>query len=298
MYVRLKTELRDALELVLLPGLAAVLPWPWCFALFKHMARWHWLYRAPSALALQQARLRGFAGGDEAYWLWQRKLVTLVDHADFYLVRTRRVAWMRRHFEVTGSWPLPARAGLLCTFHWGAGMWSLPHAAAAGLKVHAMVAPLDGAHFAGRQVLLAYAKARTAIVAKMLGCATLDVSSSLLPALRALKKNEQLLAVVDVPADQVSTSQSIELLGMRARVPRALLRLAVDQKIPVTIFLVGLNTNTGRRFLRLRQFGIYSDLDVLIRDVFLVLDAAILESPAVWHFWGEAERFFGPETPP
>ena len=298
MWVRLKTELRDALELVLLPGLAAVLPWPWCFALFKRAAHWGWLYRAATALALQQARARGFVGADVAHWLWVRKLITLVDHADYYLVRTRRIGWVKRHFEVTGNWPLPAKAGLLCTFHWGAGMWSLPHVADAGLKVHALVAALDGAHFAGRRVLHAYAKARTAIVAKTLGCATLDVSSSLLPALRALRSNEQLLAVVDVPADQVSTSQTIELLGLRARVPRALLRLAVQQQIPVTLFLVGLNSDNGRRFLRLRQLGIYADLDTLIRDVFLVLEFAIAESPAAWHFWGEAERFFDAEPLP
>ena len=31
---RLRREGRDVLELVLLPGLAAVLPWPVCFKLF------------------------------------------------------------------------------------------------------------------------------------------------------------------------------------------------------------------------------------------------------------------------
>jgi len=296
MLVRLKTELRDALELVLLPGLAAVLPWPWCFALFKRMARWRWLYRAVSAGALQQARVLGLAGGDEAHWLWGRKLVTLVDHADYYLMRTRRVAWMKRHMDVTGNWPLCSQAGLLCTFHWGAGMWSLPHAATAGLRVHALVAPLNGEHFAGRRVLHAYAKARTAMVAKVLGCVTLDVSSSLLPAMRALKKNDQLLAVVDVPADQVSSSETIKLLSLTARVPRALLRLAVEQQIPVTIFLVGFNTDSGRRFLRLKQLGVYADVTALIHDVFSVLEEAILENPAAWHFWGEAARFFSSET--
>jgi hypothetical protein len=110
--------------------------------------------------------------------------------------------------------------------------------------------------------------------------------------LRALKKNEQVLAVVDVPADQVSASQSIRLLGLQARVPRALFRLAVEQQIAITIFLMGLRSADGQRFLRLRQLGVYSDVDALIRDVFLALEHAIVENPAAWHFWGEAERFF------
>lgn len=292
---RLRTELRDLLELVLLPGLAAVLPWRWCFAVFRRMAHMPWLYRESCEMALQQARSRGWVGADESHWLWVRRLITVVDHADYYLVRTRSNGWLKRHFAVDGKWPSPNEASLLCTFHWGAGMWSLRHAASADLKVHALVAPLDAAHFAGRRVLQWYAKARTAIVAKTLGYSTLDVGTSLRPVLRALKKNEQVLAVVDVPADQVSASQSIRLLGLSARVPRALLRLSVDNEIPVTIFLVGLRIEDGQRFLRLRQFRIYHDVDALIQDVFLELEQAIIENPAAWHFWSEAERFFEPQ---
>ena len=36
--------------------------------------------------ALTQARKYGWAGDDEAHWQWVRRLVTLVDHADYYLV--------------------------------------------------------------------------------------------------------------------------------------------------------------------------------------------------------------------
>jgi len=289
---RLRTELRDLLELVLLPGLAAILPWRVCFAVFKRLARMRWLYREQSEAALSQARARGWAGDNEAHWIWVRRLVTLVDQADNYLVRTRSDIWLRKHFTVEGRWPPANEAHLLCTFHWGAGMWSLRHAASTGMKVHALVAPVDGAHFKGRRVLHWYAKARTAIVSKILGYATLDVSSSLRPAVRALKHNEQVLAVVDVPADQVSASQSIQLLGLQARVPRALLRLSVEQQIPVTIFLVGLRTTDGQRTLRISQFGVYDDLNALTQDVFLELEKAIQEDSPAWHFWSEAERFF------
>lgn len=288
---RLRTELRDLLELVLLPGLAAVLPWSSCFRIFRALSHWRALYREPCEKALAQARKLGWAVREDE-WLATRRLVTMVDHADYYLVRTRSDAWLKRHFDIDGNWPSCAEASLLCTFHWGAGMWSLRHAVLAGMKVHALVAPLDGAHFVGRRVLHWYAKARTALVAQTLGHSTLDVSSSLRPALRALKNNEQVLAVLDVPADQVSTSQTIRMLGLQARVPKALLRLAVEQKIPVTIFLVGLRMRDGQRFLRLRQFEGYSDVDAMVCDVFLELEHAIAENPAAWHFWGEAERFF------
>lgn len=291
---RLKTELRDAIELVVFPGLAALLPWSWCFAVFKRLARLRWLYAPQVEAALHQARRHGWAGEDEAHWLWTRRLVTLVDHADYYLVLTRGDAWFKRNFTVQGDWYASGQASLLLTFHWGAGMWSLHHAAAAGLKVHSLVAALEGQHFAGRGVLRRYAVARTAMMSRISGPATLDVSTSLRPVLKALKAQEQVFAVVDVPADQVSASQPIQLLGLQARVPRALFRVAVEQKVPVSVYLVGLNLDDGKRFLRIHQFGVYQDVDALIRDVFLVLEQAIRETPAAWHFWGEAERFFEP----
>ncbi|MEO8247966.1 MAG: hypothetical protein ABI589_01220 [Burkholderiales bacterium] len=290
-WARLKLEARDLVELVLAPGLAALLPWPVSFAVFKRLARWRWLYSSQCNSALAQARARGWVK-DEADWLLKRRLVTLVDHADFYLARTRGSGWMRRHLDVDGQWPAVGSAAVLCTFHWGAGMWGLRHAAAAGLNAHALVAPLSGAHFAGRRVLLAYARARTAEVSRALGCATLDVSASLRPAIRALRQGDQILAAVDVPADQVSASQEISLLGMRARVPRGLLRLAVDQKVPVTVYVTGIRMSDGRRFLRICNLPVHDDADALVDEVFKQLEKVIAEDAPAWHFWSEAERFF------
>ena len=288
---RVRTELRDLLELVLLPGLAAVLPWPLCFRIFRRLARWDGLYRSACHGALAQARARGWAV-NEADWLLKRRLITLVDHADFYLGRTRGDAWMVRHLRTEGSWPAPKASGLLCTFHWGAGMWGLRHARAQGLSAHALVAALSGAHFKGRVVLHWYARARTAEVARALGCPTLDVSASLRPALRALRQNEQVLAAIDVPSDQVAASQSVDVLGMQMLVPKALLRLAVEQRIPVTLYLTGIDLDSGQRFVRIMPLGVRDDLASLMQEVFGVLDRAIQAEPAAWHFWGEAPRFF------
>ena len=106
------------------------------------------------------------------------------------------------------------------------------------------------------------------------------------------------MAVVDVPSDQVTTSVPIQLLGMQARVPRGLLRLAVDHAIPVTVYVTGLNTQTGERFLRIKQLGTSTELPELVKTVFGELELLVIENPAAWHFWGIAERFFLPEKDP
>ena len=288
---RLRTEGRDLVELVLLPALGAMLPWRLAFRLLRRIGDLAQPYAESGRCAIAQAAARGWVG-DALHWSRVRRLVTLVDHADLYLSRTRSDNWLARHMDIDGAWPVPGQAGIIFTFHWGAGMWGLRHAHASGLNAHALVAPLDGAQFAGRSVLLAYARRRTAEVARALGCPTLDTSASLRPVLQALRRGEQVVAAVDVPSDQVSASEEVELLGARARVPRALLRLAVDQQVPVTVYLTGLRTQTGRRFLRIRQLGVHDSVEQLKTTVFAFLDAAIREDPPSWHFWGEAERFF------
>lgn len=288
---RLKCEARDLIELVLVPGLAAVLPWSLCFWIFKRLASWRWLYRETSERALTEARKRGWVH-DDRVWGAARRLVTLVDHADYYLAVTRSDRWLRRHVQVDGSWPTPGTAALLCTFHWGAGMWGLRHAALSGMHGHPLVAPLQGTHFTGRSVLYWYARRRTACVGRMVEQEPLDVSASLRPVLRALRVNEQVMAAVDVPADQVNASTSVKMLNQCARVPTALLRVAVDQKVPVIVYVTGIDMECGGRFLRLLQMPIQLTVEKMADQVFAELEKLIVESPAAWHFWGEAERFF------
>lgn len=293
---RLRVELRDLIELVLVPGLAAVLPWRWSFALFKRLARIDWFYRRASHEALRQAQALGqVPPGTEAEWLAARRLVTLVDHADYYLAITRSDAYMRRHMRVQGQWPSPEQAGVLLSFHWGAGMWALRHAGAQGMKVHALVAAVEGAPFVGRKVLHRYAIARTAQVGVALRHSPLVISGSLRPVVQALRSGEQVLGLVDVPADQAEgSSLPITVCGMAARVPKGLLRLAFDMQVPVTVYINGFDVQTGQRFLRMEQIPSQPDLQTLADVVFQRLNGCMDKSKALWHFWSEAHRFFKP----
>ena len=296
---RWRPHVREALELVLLPGLAALLPWPWCFALFRWLSkRCLWLYREPCERALHEAQARGWVTPEAApLWLAQRRLVTLIDHADLYLAAARSNRWMQRHLSVQGQWPAAGQAGILATFHWGAGMWGLRHAQQAGLTPHALVAPLNGAHFVGHPVLHRYAQARTAYVSTALGCPTLDVSSSLRPAVRALRQGEQVLAAIDVPSDQVAASVPVHIAGMAAQVPKALLRLAVEQKVPVTVYMTGIDLHTGQRQLTIAALPVFDDVEGLADAVFAHLSEALHHSSVAWHFWSEAPRFFAQHPP-
>ena len=115
---------------------------------------------------------------------------------------------------------------------------------------------------------------------------------SLRPVIQALRRQEQVLAAVDVPPDQVDASVEITLLGLQARMPKGLLRLAVSQQVPVTVYVTGLDLQTGQRFLRIDQLGVWQNVETLAQAVFGHLEKALQEESAAWHFWGEAPRFF------
>lgn len=291
---RIRCEARDALELVLLPGVAMLLPWRLSFGLFKSLARWPWLYRARCERALAAARMHG-AVTDPAQWCFEQRLIMLVDHADLYLSRTRSDAWWKRHLDVYGDWGVqPGQAGFLMTFHWAAGMWAQRHARASGLRPHMLVAAVDGPSFAGRSVLRRYVGARMRTVELAEGRPVIYVPGAMSALCEVLRRAEQVLVVMDVPPDQVKITTPLTLLGRTVHVPAALPRLAVERAVPVTVYTLGLDLQTGRRDLRLYPLGVSHDAQALTAQIFGYFEQIVRERPAAWHFWSEADRFFGP----
>lgn len=106
------------------------------------------------------------------------------------------------------------------------------------------------------------------MVAKVLGRPTLDVSATLRPALRTLMQNGQVFAAIDVPSDQVAASVPLKITGMNALVPSALLRVAVERKIPITLYNTGFSYETGERELSIQTFAPFSTLDEAVADIF------------------------------
>lgn len=289
---RLRQELRDVVEYVMLPGLAAVLPWRLCFKIFRVMARWPWLYRAQCTAALAQARMYGVVGNSEEDWLWMRRLVTLLDHADHYLFRTRSRNWMRRYVKVQGAWGATEGSAFLWTFHWGMGMWALCHAREHGVKARMVLAAPGGRDFEGRWVFGRYVQARMRSVALALGEPVIFVPGGMREIRDALDCGQQIVVVMDVPQDQVSVTSLTELLDRRVSMPAILPRMAAEQKVPVTVFHMGLDAETGGRCLVIDRLPQGMGARALMDSAFAHLNHLMRTSPAAWHLWTEAPRFF------
>ena len=160
------------------------------------------------------------------------------------------------------------------------------------MRAHAIVAPLVREAFPGRTVKFLYSRARVRSVAMALRTETIEPSHAPRRILRMLKGGEQIMAAIDVPSDQVAASESIDFLGLRARVPRGLMRVAADSQIPITVYITGIRLSDGKRTLRIHPLGVRSDLAALIREVFAYLEKLIEADPPAWHFWSVAPRFF------
>lgn len=285
-------ECRDALECVLLPGLAVALPWRWAFRLFRWLARWPMLYRVDTEQAVAQALVHGLCTPQTAaLFAWERRLVQLVDHADHYLYRTRSRRWLNLHVDIVGTWQDIDRAGMLWTFHWGAGMWALLHARKAGMRAQMVLAAPQGPDFVGRLVFSHYIRSRLKSVQQALGRPTVFVPGAMAGIRAAIARDEQLVVVMDVPEDRVGPVRLARLRLNPVSVPAALPNMAVELGLPVTVFTMGLDVVTGRRQLRMVSMGVHSDPQALSDAVFAELDALLDAQPAAWHLWAQAPRF-------
>ena len=97
---------------------------------------------------------------------------------------------------------------------------------------------------------------------------------------------------MDVPQDQVNITRVTEILGQPVSVPAVLPQMAVDKALPVTVFYMGVNLQTGRRILHVVRLGIFDDPKALTDAAFSHLDSLLKNSPAAWHLWAQAPRFF------
>lgn len=291
---RLRVEAWDALEFVLLPGLAAILPWRLCYRVFRWASRFEALYRDRWAPALEQARRHGWVS-DARIWGRHARIIAMVDHADLWLVRTRSNRWLARHGDRVGGWPPAGQSFIGYTFHWGCGFWALRDLAAQGVRAHPLVASLPEADFGGRRVYGWYSRLRNREVGKTLSTVAIDVGRDLRKVVAALRANEAVLAAIDVPP-MGAASESVAFLAQRIAVPRAMYRLAVERELPALIFLCGLDFATGRRRIELYPIGVPADVPRLAQQVFSVLDEKVRSAPDAWHFWGSFEHF-APEAP-
>jgi hypothetical protein len=284
---------REAAKLVVLPGMALLLPWRLCFPFYRWLAGHDWLYGGETRAAMAAAASHGFVR-EPRDWAWAYRLMRLVDHADLYLSRFRGRRWMRRHLEVrSGGWPASGGPFLAITFHWGSGLWGLRHLRQSGRPAAVLVRDIPASLFSGRPVLGWYADARTRETAAAGGGGVIHATSgSLAQIRRRFRQGGNVVALLDVPAEEGQKHLECEFLGRRAAFPRGLMHLAVSEKMPVVVYDVSLDRESGKRVLRIDDLGCVDDEKALLALLVARLEAMIRRDPPSWHHWPGVAAFF------
>jgi hypothetical protein len=292
---RIRTELRDALELFLVPGVSILLPWFLCFRLYRVLSRQPWLYAAQTEHALQAAQRVGVVD-DPVGWSADFRLTQIIDHADLYLSRFRSDRWLQRHVCASGdSWP---RCGgfVLVGFHWGVGMWVLRHLRSQGLRTAIVSNHIVRKDYPGQVVRYWYGRIRMA-EAQRIGRSPLIFTGggvrrmSVRRMLSVIGDGTSVMALIDLPLGGAGRGLPVRFLGRSARFPSGLTRMAFVKGIPVLTFRVGLDRTTGARLLRINGPLCMSSEQAIMDRIGRDFDEALRTDAAAWHFWALIDQF-------
>lgn len=289
--MRLKAALQDMMTCHALRLLAICLPWPVFFPLAKWLSRFEWLFRNETEAAWRVAS-QVLGAVDERGWKARCRLTRVVDHVDAFIAARASDSWVGRNVVVTGEWP--DQACVAVTFHFGTGVWALRHMRSSGRRNAFLSATVTKEAHAqrpcGYQVELAHLKA----VETIGGAPIVWVGGSIAKMRKLLREGISIVGLIDVPGVHAKHGSTVRFLGHTARFPTGLLFLAETEQVPLAVFTCKLDYASGKRMLNIHAFDRASP--DRMQNVADVLETAIRQESAAWHFWPVLQELV--ESPP
>jgi lauroyl/myristoyl acyltransferase len=241
---------------------------------------------------LRGARAAGVID-DEEKWRSSLRLTRIFSYADLYLSMFRSDRWLRKHVDVTGSWP--QGAFLAVTYHWGAGMWALRHLRAHGKRTAFLSIRFDRATFQNSRLRYWYGLLRTRETSRAGGDAgVIFTGGSSARIASAHRDGACVMALLDVPPKPDQASAPVTLLGRPARLRRGLARLAMEENIPVVTFRMNLDRDSGRLKLLIDNPLHATTEEALMEQLAASFGSALDADPCAWHSWSEVELYLEP----
>lgn len=288
----LLAEVRVAVELVSVAGLVLLLPWPLAFRGLRWLTRFE-LFQGGGQQDAAAALRRWWGPSPHAVRLLA--LNRLVDVADYFLTLKCGRGWMRRYLHLSGD-PLPAPGSLaapvLVTFHYGQGFWALPLLRDQGYPVAWLHAPPPARAPLGQKLAGWMGRRRIAQVARLCGAPAIAVGGSVgRMRRRLLEEGRPVMIMPDAPLQPGQSFLPVTLLGRNARLPAGAIRMAAETGVPVVIYTIMVDPQTGHRHMRIEGPVRGLDSAALAQRLADHLQAAIAQRPEGWHVWPWAATF-------
>lgn len=248
MLALLRLECRALIELYVIPGLTALMPWSLGFRWLRFCSRFSFLYQVEWRAALNQAR-QFVQIDDETLWARQFRLSRLVDHADYWTSRTRSRRWLRRHVDVRQTWPKLETAAVGVFFHVCPGLWAMRSMREQGFDTSVLAGHFSRRSMGGSYLAHFYGAIRLRELQRVSGGPLIFSPGTVKKSLAMLETGGWVAGTPDVPPTETALGVPVTLFGRPAHFAEGLLLIARRAKVPVVIFTFGLDLATGRRQL-------------------------------------------------
>ncbi|MCX7557107.1 hypothetical protein OS187_09790 [Xanthomonadaceae bacterium JHOS43] len=292
MLASLRLELRALLELYLLPGLPALMPWPLGFRWLRFVSRFQSLYEAEWRGALAQAR-QFTDVGDEALWARQFRLVRLVDHADLWISKTRSRRWLRRHMDVVAPWPKLDTPAVGVFFHVCPGLWAMRSLREQGVDTSVLAGHFSKRSMGGAWLAYIYGAIRLKELQRVAGSPLIFSPGTVKKSLAQLAGGGWVAGTPDVPPTETALGSPVTLFDRPAHFAEGLLVIARRANVPVVVFTFGLDIATGRRTLEV--FGQHHpDEPGLLQHIADHWQRLLRERSWGFFLWGAMPAWFAP----
>jgi len=284
-------EFRDAVEFILLPGLALVMPWSCSFRIFRRVSRWSWLYRRYCRGAFEQAS-RYVEISDPDQWRQRHRLLWLMDAAEYYVMRFRPRAFMRPdRYEVVGEWPQQGHF-IAVGLHWGLGGLVFRDLNRNGYLPR-LIFKRNVLGFAEQsRVENLYRRWRPRQYAKIGGGDPISTGGGFGRIIQSLQDKDVLIIVFDAPVEPTSKPVSVKILDRPARLRSGVVRLLAENDVSYVKYRLSYNIENGRRRLEISPPLNTDDKQEIATDLADHLDAALRYDSSLWYLWRQAPVFF------
>lgn len=281
-------------ELLLLPALACLSPWPVFYRLARQLSRVRCLHGESTAQALQAAQKAGLVD-DPALWQRQFRLNKLIDSVDPWLSLLRSDRWQARQLDVQGNWPTQGPF-VAASLHWGTGMAALKHIRDQAGPVSMVLRPVQEWGESFSPPMRFYLEAYEREIARAGGAPITTTGPGLTRRLHELvNTGKNLLVLLDVPKGSNRNALPVDFLGQPTFFANGVINLALQAGLPIVPYSIGLDFRSGRRRLEILPPLTATELAPVMQQLATYFDLVVKRQSAGWHFWPLHQALLTPD---